>query len=841
MPFRAVLDRRQYLQSVAQINAATRGAQGVLTGFIGVGTSGLSGLALAGVGAGLAIVGIGTAAARASDEITRIEARLGLVTGNIDGLSRSVFDIAQRTRQEFEVTANLTSRIAQSTDLSLDQVLQITEAVNQAVAISGSAGQESAGAIRQLTQAFSSQIVRAEEFNSILEGAPELSRALARELGVSVGEFGNMVRSGRVLSTQLGQLILGQVDELAETFAEMPRTIAEANTQLGNSTTLLLNSIGEAINLRGILSSIADGLRAAADDISGASDLRVVDSEGLAVSNELLTSYREELVRIEADTNGILLRQNARYQAVRDRIAEINDLQRVYFLGLQDVDTLQAARDALEPERQRLEERGWFRRTAAEQASLNAHEAVITALDQAIVRSTALAEAAEREAAARADQSALITAANNQLESIIRNADTRVILERQIAEAQETGEFAGRELSKAARTALDTFRDQLSAVRSITTELRSQRNIVGTSISSIAPSFSFIGDYITQFDELNERYSDLARGLGPRGDSPLETFFVDRTWFTEGFEGTDAEAQVDQFIAEMDVVTRNLHARMRDFASSLYFNFSDLSQAALLEGVTGGADFFDRQLAALNLEFERRFDSLNELRDELEAGLDPALLNAVRDRPLDGFLPEEWDVQVDNYEQFVQFFLDATDRARGETQEIFERLARNIRENQRELLEDLQNDYRSTFTSLADSVGSMFTRFEDSFEGWVDLLLSQVPRVLELFNQLLIARQAVAFSGGTPSLFSGLFSGGSRASGGRVLAGRAYLVGENGPEPFVPAVNGTIYPNSQDSGGDINVYLPVVNLNGDIVAQIESMLPQIALSAEQYRERRRFG
>jgi TP901 family phage tail tape measure protein len=37
---------------------------------------------------------------------------------------------------------------------------------------------------------------------------------------------------------------------------------------------------------------------------------------------------------------------------------------------------------------------------------------------------------------------------------------------------------------------------------------------------------------------------------------------------------------------------------------------------------------------------------------------------------------------------------------------------------------------------------------------------------------------------------------GKRASGGPVRAGRTYLVGERGPEPFTPAVNGFISPNS---------------------------------------------
>jgi hypothetical protein len=44
------------------------------------------------------------------------------------------------------------------------------------------------------------------------------------------------------------------------------------------------------------------------------------------------------------------------------------------------------------------------------------------------------------------------------------------------------------------------------------------------------------------------------------------------------------------------------------------------------------------------------------------------------------------------------------------------------------------------------------------------------------------------------------------AGGGDVLAGRGYLVGERGPEPFFPGVSGTMLPNSSLGGGDTHVY-----------------------------------
>lgn len=53
-------------------------------------------------------------------------------------------------------------------------------------------------------------------------------------------------------------------------------------------------------------------------------------------------------------------------------------------------------------------------------------------------------------------------------------------------------------------------------------------------------------------------------------------------------------------------------------------------------------------------------------------------------------------------------------------------------------------------------------------------------------------------------------SAGRRASGGPVEAGKPYMVGENGPEMWVPHSNGSIIPNNKlSSGGDTTVYVTI--------------------------------
>jgi len=63
-------------------------------------------------------------------------------------------------------------------------------------------------------------------------------------------------------------------------------------------------------------------------------------------------------------------------------------------------------------------------------------------------------------------------------------------------------------------------------------------------------------------------------------------------------------------------------------------------------------------------------------------------------------------------------------------------------------------------------------------------------------------------------IFSGIkgIFGGGKASGGDVLAGRTYLVGERGPEMFTPRATGTITPNNQTMNTTQNVSVKNINV-----------------------------
>jgi hypothetical protein len=96
-------------------------------------------------------------------------------------------------------------------------------------------------------------------------------------------------------------------------------------------------------------------------------------------------------------------------------------------------------------------------------------------------------------------------------------------------------------------------------------------------------------------------------------------------------------------------------------------------------------------------------------------------------------------------------------------------------------------------TSLVEQLGLTFSSaFEDAIvkgEGLRNVLQAIGQDLLRIFVRKNITEPAGAFLAGL------LNFGGARAAGGPVIGGSAYLVGERGPELFVPRSSGAIVPN----------------------------------------------
>lgn len=80
-----------------------------------------------------------------------------------------------------------------------------------------------------------------------------------------------------------------------------------------------------------------------------------------------------------------------------------------------------------------------------------------------------------------------------------------------------------------------------------------------------------------------------------------------------------------------------------------------------------------------------------------------------------------------------------------------------------------------------------------------------------------------------PKILSSLISG-TRASGGPVLSNNAYLVGEKGPEIFMPNNAGRIIPNNNIGKSPINIVMNIATPNADSFQKNQNQILADAIS-----------
>ncbi|MDR6954115.1 ABC-type transporter Mla subunit MlaD [Ancylobacter sp. 3268] len=124
---------------------------------------------------------------------------------------------------------------------------------------------------------------------------------------------------------------------------------------------------------------------------------------------------------------------------------------------------------------------------------------------------------------------------------------------------------------------------------------------------------------------------------------------------------------------------------------------------------------------------------------------------------------------------------------------------------------------------------------ELSVTGHPDVDTTRLEKALNLARQVAGAINAIGGGGGgteyvTPPNANKF--GGPRADGGPVQAGKTYLVGERGPEPFIPSQNGRIMSNrdfrSAMGGGGPMVNMPVtIHLHGGATKSDAKMLVDV--------------
>lgn len=190
--------------------------------------------------------------AQAFDDFTRIQNALkgfGVGAGSIDRVTDALTDLANEARVSSVETATLFGRLRLATrDLGLSEkeVLGLTGTLNKALRLSGSSGLEASQSVRQLSQAFNKGKLDGDEFRSVLENAPILTKLLTKELKISKGELYDWAAAGKITTKILSKAIKEGSADIDAAFKKLRPTIGDAFTNLFNNIRRFVGTTPEA-------------------------------------------------------------------------------------------------------------------------------------------------------------------------------------------------------------------------------------------------------------------------------------------------------------------------------------------------------------------------------------------------------------------------------------------------------------------------------------------------------------------------------------------------------------------------------------------------------------------
>lgn len=193
-----------------------------------------------------------------SDTLTSTTARLNLMNDGLQttqDLQNMIYLSAERARGSYQATADAVSKLglmAGNAFGSSEEIVAFMEQINKQFTIAGTEAAGIDAAMLQLTQAMGSGVLRGEEYNSILEQAPNIIQAIADYMEVPKGQLKDMAADGAITADIVKAAMFAAADETNEKFASMPKTFSQIWTSFQNTALMafqpVLNRLNEIAN-----------------------------------------------------------------------------------------------------------------------------------------------------------------------------------------------------------------------------------------------------------------------------------------------------------------------------------------------------------------------------------------------------------------------------------------------------------------------------------------------------------------------------------------------------------------------------------------------------------------
>jgi tape measure domain-containing protein len=211
-------------------------------------------------------------------------------------VQEAIFSIAKEARVDIEGVAEAYQRISNSVadfGFNAKQSLDVVEGLTKAFKANGASAQEVSSVLVQLGQGLGSGALQGEELRAILEASLPVSRALAKEFGVTVGELKRLGSEGQLTTERVFTALQKALPEFDTAFDKASKTIADGLQVAGNSITRLIGLTSEAT---GASETFADSLI----DLSNSIDL-LADSIASGAAGKIAELFRFQLQQVASD------------------------------------------------------------------------------------------------------------------------------------------------------------------------------------------------------------------------------------------------------------------------------------------------------------------------------------------------------------------------------------------------------------------------------------------------------------------------------------------------------------------------------------------------------------
>lgn len=189
-----------------------------------------------------------------SDQLTSTTARLNLMNDGLQttqDLQNMIYLSAERARGSYQATADAVSKLglmAGDAFGSSEEIIAFMEQVNKQFTIAGTEAAGIDAAMLQLTQAMGSGVLRGEEYNSILEQAPNIIQAIANYMEVPKGQLKDMAAEGQITADIVKAAMFAAADDTNAKFESMPKTFSQIWTSFQNTALMAFQPVLQRMN-----------------------------------------------------------------------------------------------------------------------------------------------------------------------------------------------------------------------------------------------------------------------------------------------------------------------------------------------------------------------------------------------------------------------------------------------------------------------------------------------------------------------------------------------------------------------------------------------------------------